>query len=328
MILIGGSGSSGSTMLIRKLNNHPDIFGGGEISFFNKERLFEDWQKNKLKILPYLPYFTTSGWYVYRRSMLTREEYGWNKKEVKNLLKQSNSIVEFSKHYFKRGLDRKNAKIWIEKTPSNAYSFKYFLEQFPEGKVIHITRNPIDSVASMYEKGVPIFYSVGAWLYNNAAALVCENSKRYLRVRYEDIVDNPEIEFKKLLDFIKIENKGLNLSTKEKKEVKDIESWKNSPDGEISKSSMGRFYKLPVEIQKEIYTALHCIQISKKHISDKNFKYSDFDSISKKLGYETKLEPDLTFKGKIKKELKIHKLERSIKMYYTGGNNFPIQLKK
>ena len=69
-IIIGGSGSSGSTMLIRKLSTHPDIFCGGETNFFNKEQLFENWNKNKLKIIPLLPFFSTKGWQIYRRSNL------------------------------------------------------------------------------------------------------------------------------------------------------------------------------------------------------------------------------------------------------------------
>ena len=52
------------------------------------------------------------------------------------LLKNSNSINEFTQVYFKRPIDKKNAKIWIEKTPSNAYSFTKFLDQYPNGKVV------------------------------------------------------------------------------------------------------------------------------------------------------------------------------------------------
>jgi hypothetical protein len=328
MILIGGSGSSGSTMLIRKLQAHKDIFSGGEINFFNKERLFEDWNKNKLKILPYFPYFTTSGWDVYRRSMLTRNEYGWNKKEIKNLLKESNSINEFTETYFKKGLDKKQAKIWIEKTPSNAYSFKYFLEQFPQGKVIHITRNPLDTIASIYKKNRPVYYAVGTWLYNNAVALVCENSERYLRVKYEDIVNDPDVEFKRMFDFIGVNSENVNLTTENNIIKKDIESWKNSPDAKISKSSMGGFQKLDKNVQDEIYSALDYIQISEKHIQDKNIKYFNFETISERLDYVTELYPNKILKEKIKKDLKKHKFERSFKRYETGGNNFPLQIKK
>jgi len=328
MILIGGAGSSGSTLLRKKLSTHKDIFSGGEINFFNKERLFEDWNKNKLKILPYFPFFTTSGWDIYRRSMLTRKEYGWNKNEIRDLLKQSKSINEFVNVFFDRGLKNNNSKLWIEKTPSNAYSFKLFLKQFQEGKVIHITRNPLDSIASMYNKNKPIYYGVGTWLYNNAAALVCENSKRYLRVKYEDLVLDPKPTFQRISNFIGIDIAGLNLLGEKKMEMNLIDSWKNNPNAAISTTSMGSFYNLQNELQNEIYTALHCIQISDAHSKVKDFKYVDFYAISKKLEYNSDISPNKEMVIKIKKDLKLHKMERFLKNYQTGGKFFPLKIKE
>tara|TARA_B110000027_G_scaffold67583_1_gene72276 strand:- start:8293 stop:9273 length:981 start_codon:yes stop_codon:yes gene_type:complete len=324
-IIIGGSGSSGSTMLIRKLSTHPDIFCGGETNFFNKEQLFENWNKNKLKIIPLLPFFSTKGWQIYRRSNLCQDEYGWTKKTVKELLKNSNSINEFTQVYFKRPIDKKNAKIWIEKTPSNAYSFTKFLDQYPDGKVIHIARNPLDSAASMYNKDPRVFYGVATWLYNNAAALAASKSNRYHLIKYEDLIYDQENTFEKLSNFIGIDQKGIVFEKKIKEKI--IATWDNSPDAKISDSSMGRFKKLPIEIQNEIYTAFHHFRISDIHKTTKDIQYDSFDEICLQLGYDASLTPVESLKEKLRKDLQKDKFNRGIRFYETKGNYYPIELK-
>jgi hypothetical protein len=326
-IIIGGSGSSGSTMLIRKLSTHPEVFSGDEIDFFNKEQLFEDWDRNKLKILPYFPYFSTKGWQVYRRSALQREEYGWTKREIRKLLKSSSSINEFTKAYFERPVSRKKARLWIEKTPSNCYSFRHFLEQYPEGKVVHIVRNPLDSAASMYNKSPRVYYAVGTWLYNNAAALTVADSDRYHRVKYEDLVYNQDETFAKLCDFLGIDSAGLVLEIKGKTE-KHIESWSNSPFAKISTSSMGKFQKLSEDIKDEIYTAFDRFEVSEAHQKANNIVLSDFYSVASELGYETEIFPKPELVKKLTSDLKKDKRVRTLKMYHTGGSYYPLSMKK
>lgn len=322
---MGGSGSSGSTMLIRKLSTHPEVFCGGEINFFNKEQLFENWNKNKLKILPVFPFYSTKGWQIYRRSTLTRSEYGWSKTSIKELLQKSDSINQFSATYFDKPMKDKNAKLWIEKTPSNAYSFTKFLEQFPEGKVIHIARNPLDSAASMYKKDPRVYYGVGTWLYNNSAALAASKSKRYHLVKYEDLIYNQEETLQNLCNFIGIDADGIVMEQKNKE--KHIESWENSPDAKISDSSMGKFAKLPQEIQDEIHTAFNSCVIAESHVREKNLPYTDFKSICKVLGYDDALKPVESLKDKIEKDLKRDKRMRTLKMYETKGSFYPLEIK-
>lgn len=324
-IIIGGSGSSGSTMLIRKLSTHPGIFSGGEINFFNKEQLFENWDKNKLKILPLFPFFSTKGWQIYRRSNLYRDEYGWSKETIKSLLNKSNSINEFSKAYFKKPMDEKNAKLWIEKTPSNAYSFTKFLDQYPSGKVVHIARNPLDSAASMYNKDPRVFYGVGTWLYNNAVALAASKSDRYHLIKYEDLIYDQQNTFEKLCNFIGVDQKGIVFEKKEKEKI--IASWNNSPDAKISDSSMGRFKKLDQSIQDEIYTAFHYFKISEIHKETKDIQFDSYNAICDQLGYSSILKPVHSLKRKLEKDIKRDKLLRTIKLYETRSSYYPIEIK-
>lgn len=324
-VIIGGSGSSGSTMLISKLSTHPELFCGGEINFFNKEQLFEDWNKNKMKILPLFPFFSTKGWHIYRRNSLHRSEYGWTKEEIKKLLKTSHSINNFSEQYFNRPLLKKGAKFWIEKTPSNCYSFSLFLKTFPKSKVVHIARNPLDTIASIYKKDQRVFHAVGNWLYNNATALNVSDSENYYLIKYEDLIYDTNNSFSKLCLFLGIDSKDIKLDLGIDNKL--IPTWNNSPTAKISDSSMGKFNFLSQEVKDEIYTALAYFEVSDSHKNKKNIKYIDFNTICEKLNYSSVIHPKESMLKKIKLDLKKDKLNRTIKMYATGGDFYPIQLK-
>jgi len=241
-ILIGGAGSSGTSLLSNKLNIHPDLFSTGEINFFNKEQLFENWSKNKLKILRKWPFESTKGWFVYRQSNLGIKECGWKSEEIKEMLKSSATINEFCESYFKKPLEDKEAKYWIEKTPSNCYSFNHFLSQFENGKVIHMVRNPLDVMASFCKRGLSPYAAAATWIYNNSTSLAVENSTRYLRISYEDLVDDPKMIFDKILSFLNVKLLDLNME-QTTSSMSKIGSWNSNPMHSIDKKSIGGFQR-------------------------------------------------------------------------------------
>lgn len=326
---MGGASSSGTTLIREVLNRHSFIFSGEELNFFNKSTLFENWQKDKLKIIPIFPFYSTFGWTTYRRSNLAQPEYGWELNGVIKLLKESNSIVEFTNQYYTKALEFNNKSKWIEKTPSNCYSFKNFLNHFPDGKVIHVVRNPFDNAASLFKnRKQTILSATSTWLYNNAIALNVMNDPRYYRIKYEDFVENPEEELKKLLNFLCIPfEKDILLQTKDNHQKLNTHGWNNAPSGKISKSSVNNFSKLDLKIQQQIKSAFSIIKISDYHQNKFNIPNTEFNSLCKEFGYDIMLIKDETFKH----ELKILRLKdlilRSLKFYKTGFFKYPISIK-
>ena len=202
-ILIGGSGSSGSTLLRTLLNNHPDIFSGDELSLFNKHMAYADWPKFCASLDETLARSCCSdGWFPFPEINILDTEYGWSSDELKSVIARSCSLVDFAQTFFRRPLEIYEKSFWIEKTPSNAYCFSQFLDQFPESKVIHLVRDPYDSITSLIKRGFSVYYAVGIWFINNAFALRVESDNRYLRIRYEDLCSETDATMAVIFKFI------------------------------------------------------------------------------------------------------------------------------
>jgi hypothetical protein len=326
-VLIGGAGSTGSSLLKTILNRHPDVFSGNELNFFNKEQIFENWNHAKKRLLKKIPYFTTKGWFPYPGTNLLNEDYGWKKDRLLKLISESNDLKIFTEKFFNKPLKKNNAKIWIEKTPSNSYSFNYFLNLFKNKKVIHTTRNPYDTVTSLVNRGITPIYAVGMWIYNTALALRVANSERYFEIKYEEFVSNPKKELENLMDFLDLEFNESILDPSDSGSTKKIESWRSDPGKEISKTSIGRFKRIDKELQQEIITALSVFHISETHIKSKNIRQNNCVNICKKLGYRFESKIYSEYHRKIKRDLNKDFLYRSFHFYSTGWSNYPARLR-
>jgi len=102
------------------------------------------------------------------------------------------------------------ARIWIDQTPSNIAIGHTLLEQFPDAKLIHLVRDGRAIAASM----IPLDWGpnnvVGAgraWLRPIAQGLALEMAypQRVLRVKYEDLVQDPRTVLLRLCQFAELE---------------------------------------------------------------------------------------------------------------------------
>jgi len=298
-IIMGGPGSSGSTLLRTVLNRHPAVFSGPELNFFNKEQLFEDWNRFKSKTIGrHFPRLATLGWFCYPGTGLLHPDYGWQAVELKSLLRASSSIGQFVDAYFARPLQAHAAKLWIEKTPSNAYSFKHFLETFADGEVIHTSRNPFDAAASLVRRGYTPAFAAASWIYNSATAMQDEHSERYYLVRYEDLVTSPQKQLADLLRFVGVEFDPNVLL----------------PHQEESSTA------------EKLLAALSLIRVSDRHVQRRGLKYCTCAQLCERLGYEFHPEVHQECLPKIRADLRREWLGRSLRLYPTGWNNFPVEL--
>ncbi|MBD3404260.1 hypothetical protein GF420_15330 [candidate division GN15 bacterium] len=326
-VLMGGPGSTGSSMLRTVLNRHPDVFSGAELNFFNKEQVFTDWPQSKHRLLGFkFPRFTTQGWFPYAGHHLLHEDYGWSREELRRLISDSTSLGEFVERYFARPMASTRAQVWVEKTPSNAYSFRHFLNMFADSKVVHTIRQPHDAVASLVRRGFTPIFATGMWVYNASAAMSVEDSQRYLLIKYEDLVEGPEHETGRLLDFLEVATDLSVLEAPGRDESAGIGTWGNRPDKTISKSSVGGFYRMPVEVQEEIVTALSLFRIADRHMTEKSLRYQSCAEICRALDYPFEPQPATGFRNKVKADLRREALRRSLRFYATGWRNFPAEI--
>lgn len=287
-ILIGGPGSTGSSLLRTILNRHPDLFSGAELGLFNKAPVFTDWMRMRTRLLTRRGRrMSTRGWFPYASHNLLHADYGWSKAELGTVLGLSQSVIDFANRFFSRSLQARHADIWIEKTPSNAYCFPQFLEQCRTGKVIHITRNPLDAVASMVNRGMTPYFAAGNWVYNNAAALRVADAPRYHRMTYETLVQDPEQTLRGLTDFLGIgfQAEIFNPREEEKHESAGIEAWTYARTERIVNPTTGTFELSPESIQEQIVTALSAVRIHPGHVAQNRFNHRSCQEVCDAIGY-------------------------------------------
>ena len=325
-VLIGGCGSTGSTLLRHILNRHDRVFCGPELNFFNKEQLFRNWQKEKRKIKWPSRFLPTEGWVPYTGTRLLNPEYRWNKKDLYNLIDGARTITEFSDEYFRPVINENDSDIWIEKTPSNSYSFDLFLKKFENSKVIHIARSPYATVASFIKRGFSPVFAAGMYIYNMSAALKASNNENYYYIKYEDLVEKPEDEISSLLSFLDLDFDDNLLFPESGEEKEIITSWQNQPNQGIRKTKSTQFERASQRMQKEIVTALSVFKIRSSIAQKKSLPYVDCESLCDALEYNFKPEIYPETLKSITRDFKLDQLKRSIKFFPTRGKNYPAKL--
>ncbi len=96
---------------------------------------------------------------------------------------------------------------WGDKTPLNSRHLVEINRLFPEAKIVHVLRDGRDVVASIHELGwhTSLGVTCDAWLSNMKAVSDCpqRNHKgRFLEIRYERLVSDPEEILRQLCEFI------------------------------------------------------------------------------------------------------------------------------
>ncbi len=108
-----------------------------------------------------------------------------------------------------------NKSIWLEKTPEHIYFIEDIQRLVPDAKFIHILRNGMDTIASLYE-ATRTFSNLwgGVWDLEHCierwkdAVLISHkyvNESRHMFVKYEELIDNKNLVLAGICDFIGIE---------------------------------------------------------------------------------------------------------------------------
>lgn len=289
-ILIGGSPSTGSSVLVNVLNRHPELAAGPETYLFIHPDLYREWDRYGHYLLKRDRFrgLKSIGWFRKNGADLLLPEYGWDPAGLAALLNRSASFPEFVEGYFSTAMTRKGATQWIEKSPSNSLAFPDFLKFFPEGKVIHTTRNPYDAVASLIARGHSPWYAAGAFVLNAAMALRSAEHPRYRLLRYEDWLLDPQKELRQVLNFLELDwREGLlTPSSSELGEEVRMEGWLSNEKGALSRDSIGRFARLPAGDRHQVVQALQAFELTPAYAKKWDLQHRNIRSIAPTLGYE------------------------------------------
>ena len=191
--LIVGAGSSGTTLLSMLLDRHPLIACGPELSVFNKRRIYGDYKRLTYHLPLWLSRgLSTDGQSEYREFFCNLNAYFCTTDDLIALARSSHNQRQFFDRFFMRYLTIRQKSIWGEKTPSNAYCVRQFVNLYPKARLLHVVRDGRDSVCSLLRRpGSSAYHSVSHWLYNVSSATACRDVDGYLEIHYEDLVSSP-----------------------------------------------------------------------------------------------------------------------------------------
>ena len=272
-ILIGCSGSTGSSLLKTILNRHSQLFAGPEAGLFAFPQVYDNWEKYKHQLLTTIK---TDAWQLRIGMDLLQPAFGWEAVELQRVIQKSTNFQEFVLTFFKHPLAQQNKQFWVAKTPANAIGMSTFLQHFPNGKAVQTIRNPYDTIASLMARGMNAYQATGYYVFNTAAATANYQHERYYHLKYEDLVARPAATLQQLFIFLTLpfEPEILIAQHEKRAEPTAMKGWKHEETAAVKASSVGRFDTLSKEEQTLIYSAFSTFSISPSYQKKWNIPFS------------------------------------------------------
>ncbi|MDA0803115.1 MAG: sulfotransferase [Planctomycetota bacterium] len=153
-------------------------------------------------------------------------ETGIARKE--NYTKYRNNVLKFEEKTASEGL-----RFWVEKTPKHVRNLRFILDCAPSTKIVLISRNPKDTVASLKRRYGNIGKSIRRWKSDNRRVLRWAKHPQCISILYEDLVTQPELTMTRVMDFL-----GFSFETEQLNFHDEPVEWyvKNEPTTEELKS--------------------------------------------------------------------------------------------
>ncbi|HEX8918374.1 MAG TPA: sulfotransferase [Chloroflexota bacterium] len=187
-IFIGGHHRSGTTLMRVMLHRHPHIACGPESQLLDRTSFLEF---HRYLEETWVPQF---------------EQYGFGADEM------DRAVAAFVDNVFTRYQLQRGKRRWAEKTPKNILRIDYLFRLFPQAQFIHMVRDPRDVHCSVRRKAsteTPRWSKFTAdetarsWVKRIRRGLAWRDDPRYLEVRYEDLVYDPEATMRTVLMFLR-----------------------------------------------------------------------------------------------------------------------------
>lgn len=217
MIFIIGAPRSGTKLLRGLLNGHSKIYIPEVETLFLYD-IYSRWGNfgniaNKDNFKKLYSFIISTPFYSYLED--AKEEY------IVDFDYWFDSITNASyghvmSKFFESCAHKKGKIIFGDKTPSYIYPVSFIREQFPGARIIHLVRDPRDYVLSAQKAwGKNIFRSAhrwNLWIKSAVQNLKLREDDNIL-VKYESLLQNPEIEIERITTFLDVsyEPEMLNL---------------------------------------------------------------------------------------------------------------------
>jgi hypothetical protein len=292
--IIGGSGSSGTTLLAHLLSKHRSIVSGPEMKFFNHPDALslEALAAHQASLFDRrcLP----PGYHVVPTFLRAGREFGIDAELFAQWVAESRDIRGVHGAFTRHMCEQTGTTVFVEKTPANVYNFAALAEHFPEVPLIHQIRDGRDVVASFRSRGKSPFHAASLWLYDTLCGLRIRGSASYLETRYEDLVVEPEKALSQILSHLGLAYEPEMLEVEapptegayqeEWLDRKTPRAWNQLPNQAVSPKSVGRWRErlTPDEL------SLVCrVRLTERTRAEIDAPVSTFGELLDLLGYGT-----------------------------------------
>jgi len=174
---------------------------------------------------------------------------------------------------------KKSNKLYIlEKTPRHVWHADFILSKLPKSKHIFTVREPIATINSIYKRTGNLESSIRRYQDDCIQILRNLNDPNTFLVKYEELTSNPEVELKKICDWL-----DLQYSPNFLEFYKSDKLWFQNDITGTHEANRNAQLKNPIYFTEEVWTDEH---FSKSF--DFNEWYSAIgEKISKAFGYVT-----------------------------------------
>ncbi|MEG4218788.1 sulfotransferase [Microcoleus sp. Pol14C6] len=262
-IFLVGAPRSGTTILQSLLAAHPEVISFPESKFFH-----------------YLLYDQFAGKLPGRMEAFLRDEI--KRPELLQGFDDSQT-VEAKASWFVGVLDglaaEQNKSIWLEKTPEHIYFIDDIERFLPDAKFIHLLRNGMDTIASMYEAtrsfndlwgaGWDLNHCIDRWEHAMLTSHKYINKSNHILVKYEELLDNKTKFLGEICHFLGIEYDGEMLVNYQKQAATLSLNlpWHKGIERDVKSSNVHKYHK--IFTRNEIRYILDKIQQVKGEIACK-----------------------------------------------------------
>jgi len=191
------------------------------------------------------------------------ENYGINESKIRTYLeKYRPSIPVILSSLTQQYMQSIGKKRWVEKTPNHLYDVDKIRHYFPKSPIIRIIRDPRDVALSLEKMPWGPNSFLNALLlckeYYDRSWKFFKKDKRTYTIYYEDLIISPEMELKKLCNFLHEEFEGEMLNTRHSLAHvnRANEPWKQKIDSPLDRN---RVYYWKRELTEEKNHIAECI---------------------------------------------------------------------
>jgi len=195
VVSIGGSPSSGTTLLADLLDSVPGMACDPELGFLAVAEAYQ-WSDDFAQQASTDATFPTLSSYSAPSSFFNTkylELLELDRNGLESMIGSSADIVDFVDRYrrFREQVRGRPIDVMVEKTPVNVATAEAFLAAFPNGRFVHVIRDPRQVVGSLLYRGFGLAEATVIWSQQVAHGVRLLDHPRVLTVNYSDLLSRP-----------------------------------------------------------------------------------------------------------------------------------------